>query len=74
MDRVITWKTIHPQQRVQDPIGPQPLAVGEALPAHHDRHQEGSKRLGQRDGIVGSRFGKRQLPLHLPGKANLAQE
>jgi hypothetical protein len=33
---VITGKPLQPQQRVQDPVRAQPLAVGEALrPGHH---------------------------------------
>jgi hypothetical protein len=30
--------------------------------------------MGQRNGIVGSRFGKREMLLHLPDKADLAEE
>ena len=30
--------------------------------------------MRQRNGIVGGRFGKRQMPLDLPGKANLPGE
>ena len=30
--------------------------------------------MRQRDGVVGSRFGKRQMVLHLPGEANLPQK
>ena len=30
--------------------------------------------MRQRNGIVGGRFGKRQMPLRLPGKANLPSE
>ena len=39
-NRVVTGKTLQAQQRVQDPIGPQPLGVGETLRADHDGHQE----------------------------------
>ena len=73
-DRVITGKALQPQQRVQNAIRPQPLAVGEALRPGNDRHQKGRKRMRQRDGVVGSRFGKGQMLLHLPGQADLAQE
>ena len=74
MDRVITGKALQPQPGVQDAIGPQPLAVGESLRPDHHRHQKPRQRMGQRDGIVGSRFGKGQMLLHLPGETNLPQK
>jgi hypothetical protein len=73
-DRVITGKVFQPQHCVQDVIGAQPFAVGEALRPDHDGHQERRERMRQRDGFVGRRFGKRQMLLHLPGKTNLAEE
>jgi hypothetical protein len=48
--------------------------VSEALRAHHDGHQEGGERMSQRDGVVGSGFGKGQMLLHLPREIDLAQE
>jgi hypothetical protein len=40
-DRVITGKAFQAQQGVQDVVGSQPFAVGEALRPNHHRHQEG---------------------------------
>ena len=73
-DGVIAGKTRQAQHGVQDAIGPQPLAVGEALGADHDRHQKRAQRVSQRDGVVGGRFGEGQPLLHLAGKTNLAEE
>ena len=61
-------------QGVQDAIGPQPLAAGETLRPRHHRHRKRRERMGQRDGIVGSRLGKGQMLWHLPGETNPARE
>ena len=73
-NRVITGETLQAQQGVQDAVGPEPFAVGEALRADHHGHEEGDERVGQRDGVVGGRFGKRQTTLDLRGKADGAEE
>jgi len=73
-DGVITGKAPQPQHRVQNPVRPQPLAVGKTLRAAHDRHHKRSQRVGQRDGVVGDGGGKGQVSLHLSGEPNLTQE
>ncbi len=73
-DRVITGKALQPQQRVQNPIRPQPLAVGEALRPDHDRHQKGRERMRQRNGVVGSRFGKGQMSVAPARRSRSAPE
>jgi len=59
---------------VQNPIRPQPLAVGKTLRPDQDRHQKCRERMRQWNGVVGSRLGKGQMLLHLPGKADLPQK
>ena len=73
-DRVIAGETLQPQQGVQDAVGPEPFAVGETLCADHHGHQEGGEAMGQRDGVVGGRFGKGQPALDLLGKTDGAEE
>ena len=73
-DGVITGKPFQSQQGVQDPVRAQPLAVGEALGTRHHRHHKRRERMRQRNGVVGSRLGKRHGALHLAGKTNLAEE
>jgi len=60
--------------RVQDPVGTQPLAMREAPRPHHDGHQKGREGVRQRDGVVGRWFGEGQMFLHLPRKPDLPQE
>jgi len=71
---VIAGETLQAQHGVEDVIGPQPLAMGEALRSDDDGHQERRERVGQRDGVVGGRFDEGQAPLHLPGKADRPQK
>ena len=47
---------------------------GETLGAAHHGHHERGERVRPRDGVVGSRFRKGQMFLHLAGPADLAQE
>jgi len=73
-DGIITGKALQPQHGAQDAIRPQPFTVSETLRADHHRHQKRRERMRQRDGVVGSRFGKRQMLLHLAGEADLPQK
>jgi hypothetical protein len=73
-DGIVAGKARDPQQRVQNPVGPQPLRMSKTLRAGHHRHHKGRQRVPQRDGIVGGRFRKGQKALHLASETNLAQK
>lgn len=73
-DRVIAGKAGQAQHRVEDAVGAQPFTMGEPPSPHHDGHQERRQRMRQRNGVVGGRFGERQMLLNFAGEAGLARE
>jgi hypothetical protein len=71
---VVAGKTGQAEHGVQHVVGAQPFGVGKAAGFRHDRQEEGRQAVGQMNGVVGGRFGKGQLLLHLPGKVALSQK